>query len=122
VNAEPSLEDIAALARQGRYADAERALRERLRAQPEEHEAMTELGRLLLRAGRIPEAVVQLERARALARADYLILLGAAQWQNGRPEAAKQSFEAAIRLDPNAAPAYTALARLAMAEGDRREA
>jgi tetratricopeptide (TPR) repeat protein len=124
VNAEPSLEDIAALARQGRYADAERALRERLRAQPEEHEAMTELGRLLLRAGRIPEAVVQLERASALApdRADYLILLGAAQWQNGRPEAAKQSFEAAIRLDPNAAPAYTALARLAMAEGDRREA
>lgn len=120
----PTLQEVAALARQGRHADAERALRERLRAQPEDHEALAELGRLLLRAGRVPEAVVQLERASALApqRAEYLILLGAAQWQNGRPQAAKSSFEAAIRLDPNAAPAYTALARLAMLEGDRREA
>ncbi len=124
VNAPSTLEDIAALARQGRYADAEKALRERLRAQPEDHQALAELGRLLLRAGRVPEAVVQFERASALApqRADYLILLGAAQWQSGRPAAARQSFEAAIRLDPNAAPAYTALARLAMSEGERREA
>jgi protein O-GlcNAc transferase len=95
--------------REGRLAEAERLYRELLAKDPDQSQALYQLGVIALQSGRLDEAVGMLERATALApnNAACHANLGEAQRRSGLFATAIDSLLKAIALDPDlAAPFY----------------
>ncbi len=91
-----------ALARLGRFEEAENHLREALRLEPGSPGVATNLGSLMLDRGRAADAVGWLERAVELAPGDARAraALGEAYARLGRYAAAEAQLAEALRIDP----------------------
>ncbi len=108
----------------GRFKEAERKYRQALSLAPSLLEARLRLGRVLTLTGRLDEARLELEHARREASAGYLgyladLFLGEVHERAGRPAAAAECYEAAIREYPDCQTAYLALGHLREMTGDR---
>ena len=127
----------------GRPADAARNLELFLEAFPGDDRARTLLGAALVEAGDFQRAISELEKARPSPATQYALAVAHARagdenraaallssltpsaaeltrgfidYRRGRFPEAKERFEAALKLDPNHAPAVAALGRLALLE------
>ena len=100
-------DDALALMRAGHAADAERMFRALAQSNPELAGPHANLGVLAREAGRLPEAVKELETATELAPglATAWNQLGLAYRQNGEFTKARDAYGHAIDLDPNYAGA-----------------
>ncbi len=107
-----------------RSAEAERALREHLRREPQSPKGHSQLAIALLGQRRTAEAVEILEAALKLKPTwrELHFNLGYARVQLGRDAEALAALRAALALDPNHVPTYTALAEVLARRGDREEA
>jgi Flp pilus assembly protein TadD len=105
---------------QGRWADAERALRSAERLAPEEPRVKTNLGLVLAAAGRTEAALPLLSQfsGDAIGHANLGYLLAA----TGQVELARQQYLQALALRPNLELARRALARLDLAQGGQQVA
>jgi tetratricopeptide (TPR) repeat protein len=103
----------------GNDREAQTELRRSIYLAPYEDEPHLLLGRLLQRAGRLPEAIDEFKVAlwcRETAAAH--IGLGSALFESGERDDARQAFERALALSPNSAEARDWLKRIG---GERRE-
>lgn len=91
-----------------------------LRNNPRDAKARTSYGRLLILAGRIPEAEQHLRAALEIAPAEDLphYYLGVVRRRQNRFSEARAEFETALRLNPESYRAHGNLAQIAQAEGD----
>jgi cytochrome c-type biogenesis protein CcmH/NrfG len=97
----------------------------RVAASPDHAPLRTELAKVLVAMGRAGEAVPHLERAIALdddGSAEARYLRGMVEVQTGQAEAARQSFEAAVRRHPRHFAALNALGMLALRSDDIEQA
>ena len=96
-------EDALALMRAGRGGDAERAFRALAQSEPDLAGPRANLGLLARKAGRLPEAVSELEKATALAPglAAAWNQLGLAYRQQGEFAKARTAYEGALAADPD---------------------
>lgn len=106
---------------------AEKYFRDSLRADPRNAEARLRLGRVLALHGRHNEAVPHLQQVLKdttdASRVYYASIFMAREDElRGRTAAARQHFERAARLFPNAQTPHLALSRLAFHDGDVRGA
>ena len=101
-----------ALLELGREHDAQRALEQRVRLQPDDADAQLRLGVIHARAGRPQRAIELLERATALQPdwAEAWLRLGTATFRAGRILEAEQPLRQALALDPKLWPAAVSLA------------
>jgi Flp pilus assembly protein TadD len=100
--------------RLGRYEEAQSALTAALTFQPNHPETMTALGYAMGRRGLFDVALQQCRGAIEIAPAappPHFVLGQVLSWQNRRHEA-RASYERALALDPNFAPARQALKEL----------
>jgi Tfp pilus assembly protein PilF len=76
----------------------------------------------LARAGRVPDALASLERARAADPASAMVLvdIGTVHLMGGDTARARESFEAALRQNPDVARAHSSLA-FVLAESGRAD-
>ena len=95
---------------QGRLADAERSLKTAEKLEPHNPRIQTNLGLALAAAGKTDEALAALSKAGgpAAGNANLAYLLASL----GKTEEARKHYHAALRLQPEMAPAREALARL----------
>ena len=95
---------------QGRQADAERSLKIAAKIDPNNPRIQTNLGLALAAAGKTDEALAALSKAGgpAAGNANLAYLLASL----GKTEEARKHYHAALRLQPQLAPAREALARL----------
>jgi Flp pilus assembly protein TadD len=100
-------DDALVLMRAGHAADAERGFRALTRSDPDLAGPHANLGVLARLAGRLPEAVAELEKATTLAPGLLVAWnqLGLAYRQNGEFTKARGAYEHALALDPNYATA-----------------
>jgi tetratricopeptide (TPR) repeat protein len=93
---------------QGRYPEAEAALREALRLQPDWVPALVNLGVTLYNQGRYPEAEATLREALRLQPNFFKahLNLGAALCNQGRCSEAEAAFREAFRLEPDSPHTY----------------
>lgn len=85
--------------------------------------ALLEIARLLVRSGRLEEALVQLQRVRELEETVAgLELLGAVATELGRSELAVEAYETALGLDGEHAPSLVGLGVLRASAGRAEEA
>ena len=100
-------DDALALMRAGHAADAERGFRALTQSDPDLAGPHANLGLLARQAGRLPEAVTELEKATTLAPGLALAWnqLGLAYRQSGEFTKARDAYDHAISIDPNYASA-----------------
>ncbi len=100
-------DDALALMRAGHAADAERGLRALTQSDPELAGPHANLGMLARQAGRLPEAVSELEKATTLAPGLLVAWnqLGLAYRQSGEFTKARGAYDSALALDANYATA-----------------
>jgi tetratricopeptide (TPR) repeat protein len=100
-------DDALALMRAGHPADAERGLRALVQSNPELAGPHANLGVIARNAGRLPEAVGELEKATTLAPGLAVAWnqLGLAYRQSGEFTKARDAYDHAIAIDPNYAGA-----------------
>jgi Flp pilus assembly protein TadD len=100
-------DDALALMRAGHAADAERGFRALTRSDPDLAGPHANLGVLARQAGRLPEAVTELERATTLAPGVAVAWnqLGLAYRQSGEFTKAHAAYDNALAIDPNYATA-----------------
>lgn len=107
----------------GRYKDASAAV-DRLVARSADLTSLARLSYARELHGDLPGALEAMQRAAAAPglapenTAFALALVGQLQQQNGKPDLARQAYEAALRLVPQHAPSLAGLGRLAVAAGD----
>lgn len=96
-------EQATAALKAGRLGDAERMLRALTASHPHLSGPHANLGLMLRASGKLPEAIVELERAVALdpTRASVLNLLGVSYRESGAFDKARAVYEQALALDPN---------------------
>jgi len=113
-----------ALAARGDAGGAERHYREAIRIRPQDADARTGLGVLLMQQGRVLEALDEHEQARRLnpASADAVFNLGAAEARLGRTGQAAEHYALALRLNPRLSPAHYNWGNLLAAQGRWAEA
>lgn len=80
------------------------------------------LGKANMQQGRAKEVLEDISAEQAKGSASLLTLRGDALLVTGKPDEAKDAFQAALALDPNAAGAVLGLVRHAMASQDKAEA
>ena len=99
--------DALALMRAGHAADAERGFRALAKSDPDLAGPHANLGLLARQAGRLPEAVSELEKATTLAPGLAVAWnqLGLAYRQSGEFTKARDAYQHAIAIDPNYATA-----------------
>ena len=100
-------DDASRALRAGRSEEAERGFRALAQANPELGGPHANLGVIFRQAGKLPEAVTELEQAVRLnpKQPIYLNQLGITYRQQGRFDKARDAYERAIALDPSyAAP------------------
>lgn len=109
-----------ALRELGRYDQAAEAAQATLTVQPDNIEAMLELGRAHWSRGEAFYGVAALERARDLAPNDWRpwSLLGAAYEQVRRHEDAREAWAQALRLSPDNPAVLSNMAMVHLAAGD----
>lgn len=108
----------AGLALQGDLAGGEREYREALRIRPESAAARTGLGVLLLREGRLAEALLEQQEAlRGNPTAEAYFNLGAVEARLGRNSDAAAHYAEAVRRSPGFAAAHYNWGNLLAAEG-----
>jgi tetratricopeptide (TPR) repeat protein len=92
----------------GHYDRRITALLERVKQQPDDHDARWELGRAFAALGRHPEAVVQFEALLSWHRHDVpaMLQLGLAEKARGNLDAASEWLSLACREDPASAVAH----------------
>lgn len=102
------------LSRVSKIEDAKRLLEEAARLEPRNSEIPNELGLLLLRGDNPAEAFGAFGKALALAPGDAKAMnnRGAALFQLGQADAARQDFERALQLDPCLADARRNLVQM----------
>jgi len=120
-----ALSNLSAL--EERSGEIEGALRHaRLAAEnwPEDAVLQFNLGNLLARLGRDPEALERLERSVEIdpGYAEARNEIGLIYLRLDRPDIARRELEAGLRARPDLAPLHKNLARVALAEGRTREA
>ena len=95
---------------QGRQADAERSLKTAAKLDPDNPRIQTNLGLALAAAGKTDEALAALSKAGgpAAGNANLAYLLASL----GKTDEARKHYQAALKLQPQLAPAREALARL----------
>lgn len=103
-----------------RLAEVNRLCQEWVAAKPHDEKPRLILGRALMLAGMVEEAIEQFEFA---AEANPLspepcCELGALFLRTGKPELAAKEFDAALRLDPDCTPAKLGKARQQLQQGD----
>jgi len=100
-------DDALALMRAGHAADAERGFRALTRSDPDLAGPHANLGVLARQAGRLPEAVTELEKATTLAPGLAVAWnqLGLAYRQSGEFTKARAAYDSALAIDPNYATA-----------------
>ena len=114
---------VDALIELGRYDDATVAV-DRLTRRSADLTSLARLSYLRELRGDLPGALEAMEQAAAAPglapenTAFALALVGQLQQQNGDPDAAREAYEAALRLVPQHAPSLAGLGRLAIAAGD----
>ena len=113
-----------ALFQQGKFADSERKLREILRQQPNNFEALLVLGIIAAQTRKTEQAVDLIGRAIKLKPdvAEAYVNLGNAQMELNRPAEALVNFDKAIALKPNFSEAYNNLGNAFMDLGRPAEA
>ncbi len=113
-----------ALAARGDAAGAERHYREAIRIRPQDADARTGLGVLLMQQGRVLEALDEHEQARRLnpLSADAVFNLGAAEARLGRTARAADHYAEALRLNPRLGPAHYNWGNLLATQGRWAEA
>ena len=102
-----TFDEANALLRAGRADEAERAFRALAQAQPELAGPHANLGVIQRRAGKLPEAMAELEQAVRLSPRQpiYLNQLGVTYRQAGQFDKARDAYQQAIALDARYAPA-----------------
>ena len=105
--AQRSYEEANRALRAGRTADAERGYRALVQSNPELGGPHANLGVILRRAGKLPEAAAELEQAAKLSpkQPAYLNQLGITYRQLGQFDKARDAYERAIAADAAYAPA-----------------
>ncbi|AKM08476.1 tetratricopeptide repeat protein [Pelagerythrobacter marensis] len=98
---------------QGKSGDHLRSYREALASHPGHPRLLAGLARRLILAGEPGEAAALLSPAVAqtIGGTDLQSLLAQAQWSSGQPDRAVQTFDAALKLDPDHAPTLREYAR-----------
>ncbi len=96
------------LLREGRFAEAEGALRASLGLRPRDPDALNNLGTALWQQGRMNEAETCYRQAVALRPDDFAIQnnLGNALWRQGRLDEAAPHYERAIAINPASPEAW----------------
>jgi tetratricopeptide (TPR) repeat protein len=114
------LEEILQLHKSGQLEEAETRYRELLMFNPDDVEVLHLLGMVRRQRGDFREGMELVARAIELApdRANFQMSLAGMQFHARQFDAAKISFEAAIKLNPNLTGAYSALGQIAMLNGD----
>ena len=114
---------IAAMER-GQWAEAEGLLSEAVDACPENQDSHRHFAEVLWQKGRLPEAMEHLEQANRLAVDDASLMVAIAQKRLalGHVDAARQSAQNALDLDPKLSEAWAARARVRRREGQLRMA
>lgn len=109
-----------ALRELGQYDQAVAAAQKTITVQPDNLEALLELGRAHIARGQAFYGVAPLERARALAPRDWrpLSLLGVAYQQVKRVDEARAAWNEGLRLSPDNPDILTNAAIALMAQGD----
>jgi Tfp pilus assembly protein PilF len=112
------------LAEQGRPEEAEAALREALRIDPQLAHAHSNLGNLLAEQGHPVEAEAALREALRIdpQLAQAHSNLGNLLAEQGRPEEAEEAYREALRIDPQDAKVYSNLGHLLTKQGRPVEA
>ena len=102
-----TFDDAGRALRAGRTADAERGYRAVVQSNPELGGPHANLGVILRRAGKLPEAVTELEQAVKLSPKQpvYLNQLGITYRQLGQFDKARDAYERSIAADAEYAPA-----------------
>ena len=100
----------------GRSADAERAFRDAVKLAPEFPDAHLDLGLVLGREGKLPEAIASIQRSLQLdpALASAHMFLGIFLYQANRPEEAIASLQEEIARDSKNVEAFTWLGTVEM--------
>jgi tetratricopeptide (TPR) repeat protein len=114
----------AAMVLTGRVEEAEKMLREVLKAQPYSAEGEHYLGRIELERGEIEASRQRFARAARLdpENGTYRMYVGWAALESNEMRPALRDLEAAIRLDPNLGDAYWLRARIRIRAGTVRDA
>ena len=109
-----------ALRELGRYDQAVTAAETTLAVQPDNLDALLELGRAHIARGQAFYGIAALERARDQAPRDWrpLSLLGVAYQQVSRPDDARAAWNQALTLSPDNPDVLTNAAMAAMTQGD----
>lgn len=112
------LERADLLLNQGRYQDAETALKQALNQDPDNDFALSILARCYLNSKRYKEGIETIQRAIALdpENSFYFYLLGFGFYRKDQSRQAKQNLEKAIQLNPYAAEYYGLLAYILIDE------
>ncbi|MGE5095051.1 MAG: tetratricopeptide repeat protein [Betaproteobacteria bacterium] len=118
--ARPALAEALALFQAGRMAEAERAARQSLAAEPQRPEAHELLGAALAAQGRPQEALASFDRARALRPQSPSIRHNRAQalFALGRLGEAREDVQEATRLKPDMHPAWNLLGNVLAGLGE----
>ena len=108
----------------GDEAEGDRAMEEAIRSSPNDAELHLLYGRALLRRLQFLRAIDELNRVRALGHVDapFFVALGGAYWESQQMEKARESFEAAVQIDPAYFPARLELGRLLLWTGKPADA
>ena len=108
----------------GDDAEGDKAMEEAIRVSPNDAELHLRYGRSLLRRLQFFRAIDELNRVRALGRVDapFFVALGGAYWESQQLDQARESFAAAVQVDPRFFPARLELGRLLLWTGKPAEA